>query len=167
MPGPASRMFSLPPELRKQIEDDVVDRGEGKAEYGDVYERHNLPAKGITYVCFWRWAKQIRREANARRRLGSVPVSGGEIGETAVLINDLLASVLQSEERPSTGDVMKLAVSIKSLVGARAEIESQRREKEKHEEWRRKQAAALASVAQKGQLTEATIREIREKVIGL
>lgn len=163
----------LSTELRRAVERDLIEQPPGRETYQKVWEYHGLAEKGVAYRCLARYGGYLRALHRNQwiREFGNTLVGEDVEPRIAGMIKSRLLETLTTAEDPTAGELFKASLALKSLKDAAINEEVERRSRDKHEAWKRDQAARqereLQKVGAARGLTPDVLAEIKAKVLGV
>lgn len=129
----------LPVEIRGQVESDLVDQPPGRETYEKVYEHYQLDVHGISFSALARYGGYLRtlKRNEWIRQVGNDLMAEMDLKPSIEgAIRARLYETLHSADQTSLGDLLKAALTEKSLREATIRTE----------EWEAKKAAALKAL---------------------
>lgn len=147
----------LDPELRRQVERDLVEQPPGRETYEKVYEYYSLGDAGISFTAMARYGGYLRTLAR-NRWIGEVAdaITGDDLGDNiSGLIRSRLFEVLATGDC-KIGDLLKASIAEKTLSERTMKVS----------EWEARRAEAIKAMEEKAQAGGGTltVREAAELV---
>ena len=126
----------LEPDLRKQIERDLVERPPGRAAYVEVYEHYGLQEKGISFTAMARYGAYLRKLAEDQwiRQLADATVNvDGLDDDIRGTLRVRMFEALHSEDL-KIGELLKLAMAENAVTKSTVTVEQWEAKKRKTEQ---------------------------------